>query len=87
MAGGSNYRQWYAARARMIRAGTWRGRVDPNEQQPDDPDEPPAKEPRLSESGTATPDSLPALEDPPTEEGNHGIRGTCWVRCTAMGAT
>lgn len=86
MPGGRNYRQWYAARKAMQERGTWRGRGAPTHSVPAlEEGEPPAQQPRLeteasvegspsAEAAPDTPDSLPALEDSPTAEGEyHGI--------------
>nr|WDQ28110.1 nonstructural protein 3 [Bird parvovirus] len=87
MPGGSNYRQWYAARKAMQERGTWRGRGgQPTHSVPAlEEGEPPAQQPRLEEpeAGPSTPDSLPELENSPTAEGmayTNGFSVLAWVK-------
>ncbi|UNS41164.1 hypothetical protein [Psittaciform chaphamaparvovirus 3] len=82
--------QWYAARDRMRRAGTWTGERPTHSVPALEEGEPPAQQPRLEEAANSedsaspgTPDSLPELEASPTAEGmsfQNGFSVLAWVR-------
>lgn len=91
MPGGSKFRQWYAARDRMRRAGTWTGDRPTHSVPALEEGEPPAQQPRIEETAGSgdsaspeTPDSLPPLENSPTAEGRMsfqtGFSVLAWVR-------
>lgn len=98
MPGGNKYRQWYAMRDRLQKAGKWKGKIPshyvpeleegeprpkepalgpvfgtvalPTPEQSPDTEIPPSQGSPIPETPGSTPESLPALESPETEEGN-----------------
>lgn len=72
MPGGSNFRQWYATRARLQSEGRWRGRS--STENPSDSGS--AKKPRLEspegaeeETSTSTQETQEQVSDSPSVEG------------------
>lgn len=74
MPGGEDYRRWYAMRDRLKRAGKWKGKTPTHSVPEQEEGEPAPKQPALEEpEEIATPESLPPLEDSPTEEGIENV--------------
>nr|WOP79077.1 hypothetical protein [Canary chaphamaparvovirus 2] len=99
MPGGSNFRQWYAARRAMQERGTWRGNSRPTHSVPAQEDgEPPAQRLRLREGTDPSPDGSPSdpiagaspetpesLPDLESSPTTEGRHDSQWVYSTCMG--